>query len=123
MFASEWPSRAASRDYGCDAASNTLRNFWTGLLWLAFCRAPMTTAIRAMVPPANALLLRVAAGGRPPTLSQYFLNPLNSHRMVESEIPNNLLRSEFRVAFPNRTDAGSCSSASVQLPAPPVAGQ
>jgi hypothetical protein len=51
--------------------------------------------------PTNPLPLQAAPGGGTPTFSHYCLYPWNSQRMPHSEVPNDLLRGEFRVAFPS----------------------
>jgi hypothetical protein len=52
-----------------------------------------------------------------PTLSQHFLNPGQSHRILRSEVLNDLLCSERRVALPNRTDADSRRGVLINPPA------
>ena len=70
-----------------------------------------------MAPPSNQPLFGAAPSGGPPTLSQYFLNPREPHRMLGSELPYYLPCSELRVALPNRADADPCGRAPIQSPA------
>ena len=53
-------------------------------------RGALSTARRPNIPPSNPPLFRAMPAGRPPALSQYFLNPRNSHRTLKSELRNNL---------------------------------